>query len=210
MKLLKWIFKLTYCEYNGKHYVLDCGPIGLSVVGEVAIIYMEDFQMRSKTDAFPELNNWPWYVDESVLKCKQHRATKILDHLNSIEPDDIKFTKEEQEDDKLASLDLELNINRKKKIVEFNVNYKKTNTNIMIKKKSNHKETIKKGVIKGYADRARAYCDPEFLENEMKNIIDVFVDNGYSPEEVKDAMKVKPKNSRNEQEKEKETRPKDM
>ena len=66
-------------------------------------------------------------------------------------------------------------------------------------------ETIKKGVIKVYADRARAYCDPEFLENKMKNI-DVFVDNGYSPEEVKDAMKVKPKNSRNEQEKEKETR----
>ena len=61
-------------------------------------------------------------------------------------------------------------------------------------------------MIKGYANRARAYCDPEFLENEMKNIIDVFVDNGYSPEEVKDAMKVKPKNSRNEQEKEKETR----
>ena len=38
MKLLKWIFSLTYCEYDGRHYVLDCGPIGLSVVGEVAII----------------------------------------------------------------------------------------------------------------------------------------------------------------------------
>ena len=43
MMLLRWIFALTYCEYDGKHYVLDCGPIGLSVVGEVAIIYMEDF-----------------------------------------------------------------------------------------------------------------------------------------------------------------------
>ena len=42
MKLLRWIFSLTYCEYKGKHYVLDCGPIGLSVVGEIAIIYMED------------------------------------------------------------------------------------------------------------------------------------------------------------------------
>ena len=49
MKLLKWIFALTYCEYGGEHYVLDCGPIGLSVVKEVAIIYiyMEDFQMRA-------------------------------------------------------------------------------------------------------------------------------------------------------------------
>ena len=42
MKLLNWIFKLTYCQYNGKYYVLDCGPIGLSVVGEIAIIYMEE------------------------------------------------------------------------------------------------------------------------------------------------------------------------
>ena len=39
MKLLKWIFALTYCEYGGKHFVLDCGPIGLSVTGEVAIPY---------------------------------------------------------------------------------------------------------------------------------------------------------------------------
>ena len=39
IKLLRWIFSLTYCEYNGEHYVLECGPIGLSVVGEVAIIW---------------------------------------------------------------------------------------------------------------------------------------------------------------------------
>ena len=54
------IFALTYCEYGGTHYVLDCGPIGLSVVGEVAIIYMEDFQMRAKTEEHPELNTSPW------------------------------------------------------------------------------------------------------------------------------------------------------
>ena len=55
MKLLRWIFKLTYCEYENKHYILDCGPIGLSVVGEVAIIYMEEFQMKLKTEEYPEL-----------------------------------------------------------------------------------------------------------------------------------------------------------
>jgi hypothetical protein len=75
------------------------------------------------------------------------------------------------------------------KKVEFNVNYKKTNTNITIKKKSNHRESIKRGVIKGYADRARAYCDPQYLENELDNIKDVFIDNGYSKKEVEYAMK---------------------
>ena len=77
MKLLKWIFSLTYCEYNGSHYVLDCGPIGLSVVGEVAIIYMEDFQMRAKSEDYPELEKWPWYVDDSVLKSRRNRSTEI-------------------------------------------------------------------------------------------------------------------------------------
>ena len=55
MKLLRWTFKLTYCEYNNTHYTLDCGPIGLSIVGEVAIIYMEEFQMKVKTEEYPEL-----------------------------------------------------------------------------------------------------------------------------------------------------------
>ena len=89
MKLLKWIFSLTYCEYDGNHYVLDCGPIGLSVVGEVAIIYMEDFQMRSKSSSFPELNEWPWYVDDSVLKSKGTRSNEILEHLNGIERESL-------------------------------------------------------------------------------------------------------------------------
>ena len=26
MKLLRWIFSLTYCKYNDEHFILDCGP----------------------------------------------------------------------------------------------------------------------------------------------------------------------------------------
>ena len=140
MKLLKWTFSLTYCEYQDKHYTLDCGPIGLSLVGEVAIIYMEEFQLKSQTDRYPELKEWPWYVDDSVLKCKRNRAEEILNHLNSQEPDIIRFTMELEEENKLAALDLAMNVNRKLKKVEFNVHYKKTNTNITLKKQSNHRE----------------------------------------------------------------------
>ena len=88
----------------------------------------------------------------------------------------------------MAVLDLELNINRRQKRIEFNVHYKKTNTNITIKKKSNHRESIKKGVIKGYADRARALCDEAYVDAEMRNIQEVFEDNGYGKEEILNAM----------------------
>ena len=184
MKLLKWVFALTYCEYNGNYYRLECGPIGLSVVGEVAIIYMEDFQMRAKSTEYPELNEWPWYVDDSLLKCKRYRANTILSHLNSIEPDVIKFTLEEEKDNKIGILDLELIVNRKNKKIEFNVHYKPTATNITIKKRSNHPESTKQGIIKSFTDRANALCDPIYLPDEIKNIKEIFVENGYTEEEV--------------------------
>jgi hypothetical protein len=41
------MFGLSYCEFDGMHYVLESGPIGLGVTGEVAIIYMEEFQIRA-------------------------------------------------------------------------------------------------------------------------------------------------------------------
>ena len=144
--------------------------------------------MRSKSPNFPELNEWPWYVDGSVLKSKGTRSNEILGHLNGIEPEVIVFTKEEEKDGKLSALDLGMNVNRIQKKVEFNVHYKKTNTNITIKKKSNHRESTKRGVIKGYADRARSLCDEAYLEAELKNIQEVFRDNGYSKEEVLNAM----------------------
>ena len=61
----------------------------------------------------------------------------------------------------------------------------------MLKKRSNHRESTKRGVIKGYSDRARALCDQQYLEQELTNIEDVFVENGYSRKEVKGAMKIK-------------------
>jgi hypothetical protein len=33
-----------------------------------------------------------------------------------------------------------------------------------------HPSSMKKGIIKGFADRARALCDPGYVEEELKNI----------------------------------------
>ena len=108
--------------------MLECGPIGLSVVGEVAIIYMEDFQMRAKSTECPELEQWPWYVDDSVLKCRRNRAEEILQYINSIEPEAIKFTKEEEEDGKLAVLDLESSTGDRKEFNSMSITKKTTRT----------------------------------------------------------------------------------
>jgi len=100
---------------------------------------------------------------------------------------------EEEDNNKLPVLDLELNVNRKTKKIEFSVHYKKTHTNITIKKRSNHKTSTKRGIIKGYAERAKALCDPQYLESEMKNIEKVFTENGYNRRDIRDAITMKKK-----------------
>ena len=178
------MFSLTYCEYNGKHYMLDSGPIGLGTTGEIAKIYMEDFQIRTMNTSPCPLDQWSWYVDDSELKCKKEDSEKILEHLNGMEKGVIQFTncKEEQKEDILPVLDLKQRVDRKAKPVKCMVHHKKTHTNITVKEKSNHPPYMKKGIIKAFADRARVLCDDQHLGNELKNIEDVFVANGYERE----------------------------
>ena len=184
MELLKWMFSLAYCEFDGKYYVLGSGPIGLGATGEIAMIYMEEFQLRAmETSPYP-LNQWYWYVDDSELKCKEGQSEEILEHLNN-----INITKEDQEDDVLHVLDLKQRVDRKTKQVECMVHYKRTHTNVNVKERSNHPPSMKKGIIKGFADRARALCDDKHLEDELKNVEDVFVANGYDRKVVKQYMK---------------------
>ncbi|PFX29623.1 hypothetical protein AWC38_SpisGene5605 [Stylophora pistillata] len=127
---------------------LDSGPIGLCATGETAIIYMNDFQLRAmETSSYP-LDEWFWYVDDSETKCKEGEAQEILDHLNNIEPGVIIFTKEDQEGDVLPVPDLKQTVNRKTTKIMYSVHYKKTHTNINVKKRSNNPESMKIAIIK--------------------------------------------------------------
>jgi hypothetical protein len=55
-----------------------------------------------------------------------------------------------------------------------------------------------KCIIKGFADRARALCDEKHLE-ELKNVEDVFVANGFERQKVRKYMQ-EDKRERNESE----------
>ena len=51
---------------------------------------------------------------------------------------------------------------------------------------------MKRAIIKGFADRARALCDKKHLAEELHNIEDVFVANGYPRETVRRFMEQRP------------------
>ena len=189
MKLLKWTFGLFYCEFEGEHYILNSGPIGLGATGEIAIIYMEEFQLHClNTLPYSCLKQWQWYVDDSELKTTRDEAHKILNDINDIEPGVIVFTIEEQQNDVLPVLDLKQTIDRKTKSVNFGVHYKETHTNLNINARSNHPMYMKRGIIKGFTERAKALCDEDSVAAELQNIEDVFVANEYPRAQVKQMM----------------------
>ena len=90
-------------------------------------------------------------------------------------------------------LDLQIEKDTVNSRLIFDVHHKPTCTNIQVKKRSNHPEACKKGIIKGFADRNKRLCSREKLADAQKFTQKVFVANGYSPREVKDAMKGKQK-----------------
>ena len=54
-----------------------------------------------------------------------------------------------------------------------------------------HPESMKRAIIKGFSDRARALCDEEHREDELHNFEDVFVASGYPRETVRRFMEQK-------------------
>ena len=78
MELLKWMFGLAYCGYDGRHYILESGPIGLRSTGEIAKIYMEEFQLRAMETSLYPLDERYWYVDDSEVKCKDEQSEGIF------------------------------------------------------------------------------------------------------------------------------------
>ena len=111
----------------------------------------------------------------------------------TIEPGVIVFTKEDQEGDVLTVVNLKLLIvDRETKRIMYSVHYKKTHTNINVKKRTNHPESMERSIIKGSADRARALCDEKHLAEELHNIEDVFAANGYPGKTVRRFMEQRP------------------
>lgn len=191
-ELLDFCLCNSYFEYNSEWYKLECGMIGLDLTGVIADIYMEDFEMRAISTSENPPSAFYRYVDDCMARMHEGRdqAEQFLTHINDMEPE-IKFTMETEENGVLPLLDLKVERSREDHQLEFDVHYKKTNTNIQVKAKSNHPDHCKKAIIKGYADRNRNLCSAENLVEANRFVENVFVANGYKREEVKKAMEPK-------------------
>ena len=175
----------SYFLWNDKiHCLVDSGPIGLSLMVVLAESFLQTLENKSlriarslKVPVAPKTHKR--YVDDTHNRFNTiDESDKFLKILNRQEPR-IKFEAEyENEQKELNYLDTTI-INTKEGHYGFKLYRKDAITNIQIKPKSCHDEKIKLGVFKGYIVRAKAICSAEYLQEEIKFIIDVFTENGY-------------------------------
>jgi uncharacterized protein (UPF0335 family) len=164
----------------------DGCPIGKSISGEIAEIYMRWFEeeyVYSDKKFKPLL--WKRMRDDVfVIYEDEHQAggaalETFLNRLNSYEKR-IQFTIEKEEDGVLPFLDM--TIRRKEQKLVTKVYRKKTHTEQYLNWKSNHSKNCLKGVMKNLIHRAHDLCDEkEDVIQELNHLRDTFISNGYPP-----------------------------
>ena len=126
------------------------------------------------------------YVDDSHSRFESiESADKFLDILNQ-QHENIKYTIERESPDskELQFLDIKV-INRGTGKYEFDVYRKKAITNVQVTPESGHDPNVLKGIFKGFVYRALSICSENYVEKEIQFLIDVFSENGYNKESLR-------------------------
>jgi hypothetical protein len=69
------------------------------------------------------------------------------------------------------------------------VHRKSTHTNLYLHQNSHHHPANKQPVLASLIHRAKPLCDQDSLPQELEFLTTVFKDNGYSPQQIRQAMK---------------------
>ena len=190
--LMKECLNCGYFQCNGQFYnQLEGAPMGLSLSVALANGFMESLEEKLLETAQLKPKYWRRYVDDTFV-IWQH-GNEALDqfhqHLNDECPS-IQFTREVEEDGKLPFLDVEVTRNGDK--LKTTVYRKPTSSNVYLHYDSHHADSIKTGVIKCLAKRAKVVCSEEDgLREETAHLEQVFRGNGYPREYMRRALKNK-------------------
>ena len=134
---------------------------------------------------------WKRYVDDTFVIWPHGRdyLNTFLDHINALHPS-ITFTVEVEEG-KLPFLDVLILCNNNNNTLETKVYHKPTHTNQYLNFRSHHHPRIELGIVKCLSERARNICSTKYLEDELKQLEDVFGANDYPHKKVKELLGLK-------------------
>ena len=170
------------------HLLKDSGPIGLSIMVVMAEGFLQVLEAKAMDDALhlqPPLCPLSFYryVDDSHSRFNDlSGADKFHVILNNQHPK-IKYTIEREEEKSLQFLDIKITNNGEGKY-EFDVFRKDAITNVQVKPDSCHDPQILRGIFKGFLNRAISICSENYIDEEIKFLLNVFQQNGYEKEKL--------------------------
>lgn len=179
------LYKSYFLWDNKIHSLIDSGPIGLSLMVVLAESYLQKIEncaldIASNLDIAVTPITHKRYVDDTHDRfMSKIESEKFLEILNN-QDDRIQFEPEYEDEKKcLNFLDVKIE-NTEKGHYEFNIHRKSAITNVQLKPTSCHDDQIKYGVFKGFLYRAKSICSTNYIDQEIKFLISVFEENGYS------------------------------
>ena len=140
---------------------------------------MQDLEKRSVTNN-NDIKTWNRYVDDVLATVKNDKTDDIL-HTSTINntTENIKFTKEEEDNNQLAFLDILLT-RTDDGTIKTQVYRKKTHTDQILNFNSNHPTQHKISCIRSLFNRIDTHCKTEQAkQTERKYLYSTFMKNNY-------------------------------
>jgi hypothetical protein len=124
------------------------------------------------------------------------KLTEFLNHLNGLHKK-IYFTMETEKDGHLPFLDIDI-YRKTDGSLGHKVYRKPTHTNLYLQQNSHHHPANKQSVLTSLVHRATTLCDQDSLPQELEFLTTVFKMNGYSIQQIRQAMDPTTPTSKNE------------
>jgi predicted GIY-YIG superfamily endonuclease len=181
-KLVKLCFSHSFFSFNKKFYRQKNGlTMGSPASPVIANLFMELFEKKYLSNVFDERCKFYRYMDDSLAILPQDfDENRALEQLNSFHPD-IQFTMELEVNKKLPFLDLLIDISNHRP--SFKIYRKPTHIDSYIHWFSSHNFNTKRGIIIGQFLRALRLCSPQYVDEELLYISEVFKKLAY-PENI--------------------------
>ena len=169
--------------FNDKVYTQVDGVMMGSPLGALfANIFMSELESKL-VPKLKDLKEWTRYVDDTFAFIKPNKEKEIQEVLNGFH-ENIKFTYEKEEHQKIAFLDV-LVSRKDNQELETKVYRKATNTDIYMNWYSHAPTTWKISTLKCLVKRAFMICSKEeFLQEELAHLRKVFTKFNQYPEKV--------------------------
>ncbi|XP_072023472.1 uncharacterized protein [Amphiura filiformis] len=177
-KVLSFCLSTTYFVFREKYYQQKNGcAMGSPCSPLVANAYMEYFEKRAFSSAPHPPRMWVRYVDDTFCVIKTSHVDEFTDHINS-QDNNIKFTREEEEDGQLPFLDT-LIVRASDGSVKVKIFRKPTHTDQYLSFASHLPLEHKLSVIKTLLYRSEIVTDPEDRAEEIEHVKGALRNRGY-------------------------------